>query len=73
MEGEYLDKKVRTRPFKMAHSHTKNKGIHYEAINIPSVKYNEQQTLSDGRVRLNSIGGSKRRRYASTKGFSNLK
>ncbi len=73
MKEEYLDKKVKTRPFKMVHCHTVNKGIHYTTVDIPDVKYNEPQTLSDGRVRLNATGGNKRRGYASTKGFSNLK
>lgn len=71
-DGNYIDHKVKVRPFKMAHCHSVNKGVHYEAINIPSIKYNDKQTLSDGSVRLNATGGNKRRRYASTKGFSNL-
>ena len=69
MEGEYLDKKVKTRPFKMDKSY-KQRGI--LITNISNVEQKIPQTLSNGRVRLNSTGGSKRRRYASTKGYSNL-
>lgn len=69
-EGNYLDRKVKVRPFKMDKS-PKQRGI--IITNISLVEQKIPQTLSDGRVRLNATGGNKRRRYASTKGFSNLK
>lgn len=65
---DYIDKKDPSRPFKI------NKGRHQNGYNNqktytrPPVEVPE--TLPSGEPRNSKGGGNRRRRYASTKGFS---
>jgi len=68
-DGNYLDIKQKSRPFKKPHSHTSiSRGMvmHYLKNTDSPIQKNKNQTQRTSVSR----GGSKDKRYASTKGYS---